>query len=405
MTTELTNAQAKAAVTAAVAEQDTIRENLLDLDRSFGKRLLAGASLAGESKRRWDAASADLAALWQLFAEYSTVVDRAAEITGRVRKPGARVAELTELLSGPSVRLAAAASPRSRRDLTAGGDAHLTMAEAVAEMKRAYADVADVVNAAENVWNEAGDRLQQAAARLEEATQQTEGFDDDELRTALQLAQQDLSELRDLLNSDPLALWQGGQLDASRFDLLRKETLAVTARVGELSQLREDADGRIASATAAVTAASNARQDADAARQRSAVKIAVDRLPGLPDVAGLADRLATLGKLKAAGRWTRLLSEIDVIEEQAASAAERSREAEREAAGLLDRRDELRGLLDAYRARAAQIGGAEDPGLEALHERARGLLWTAPCDLPAASDAVTSFQQAVLALAKQGRRP
>lgn len=405
MTTELTYAQVKAAVAAAVTEQDNIRENLLDLDRSFGKRLLAGATLTGESKKRWDAAAADLTALWQLFAEYSTVVDRAAELTGRVRKPGARLSDMAELLTGPSITLAATTSPRSRRDLTAGGDAHLTMAEAVQEMKRAYAGVADVVNAAEKVWNEAAERLQQAGARVASARKQTDGFDDDELKTALQVAEGDLGELRDLLGGDPLSLWQGGQLDTARFGLLQKDMATVTARVSELSQLREDADGRIAAVTAAVTAAQNARQDADAARHRSSVKIAVEKLPGLPDVAGLTDRLATLEKLRAAGRWTRLLWEIDVIEEQAASAAQRCREAEREAAGLLGRRDELRGLLDAYRARAAQLGGAEDATLDKLHEHARGLLWTAPCDLPAASDAVSSFQQAVLTLAKQGRRP
>ncbi len=405
MTTVLTYAEAKAAVTAAVAEQETIRENLLDLDRSFGKRLLAGASLTGVSKRRWDAASADLAALWQLFAEYSTVVDRAAEMTGRIRKPGPRLGEVTELLTGASVLLAAASSPRTRGELTGGGEAHLTLAEAVDQMKSAYAQIVDVVNAAENAWNQASERLQQADTGLEEAKRETEGFEDDDLKVALQVAQQDLAGLRELLNVDPLALWRGSALDGVRFDQLQKDTAVVTSRVAELSTVREDATARIASATAAVVAAQNARQDAEAARQRSAVKIAVEKLPELPDVGGLTDRLATLEKLRAAGRWTRLLSEIDVIEEQAASEAQRCREAEREAASLLDRRDELRGLLDAYRARGAQIAGAENRELAALHERARSLLWAAPCDLPAAADAVTSFQQAVLALAQQSRRP
>jgi hypothetical protein len=110
-------------------------------------------------------------------------------------------------------------------------------------------------------------------------------------------------------------------------------------------------------------------------------------------------------ELKAAGRWTRLASELDLIEKQAADAAGQCREVERRAAALLDRREELRGLLDAYQARAARLGGAEDTGLDARYARARDLLWTAPCDLPAATAAVTGYQQAVLALSGRGRRP
>jgi len=56
--------QAAAAVTAAVAEHDTIQANLLELDNSFGKRLLAGATLTGETKKRWDVVAADLTTLW-----------------------------------------------------------------------------------------------------------------------------------------------------------------------------------------------------------------------------------------------------------------------------------------------------------------------------------------------------
>ncbi len=110
MTAVLTREQAAAAVAAAVAERDTIQANLLDLDGSFGKRLLAGASLTGETKRRWDAATAAMTTLWETFSAYSAVVDRAAEIqAGARRSPGRGLAELTSLLNGPSVRLTRAA--------------------------------------------------------------------------------------------------------------------------------------------------------------------------------------------------------------------------------------------------------------------------------------------------------
>ena len=73
MAAVLTREQAAAAVAAAVAERDTIQANLLDLDGSFGKRLLAGAKLTGETRRRWDAVTAAMTTLWETFSAYPTL--------------------------------------------------------------------------------------------------------------------------------------------------------------------------------------------------------------------------------------------------------------------------------------------------------------------------------------------
>jgi hypothetical protein len=107
--------------------------------------------------------------------------------------------------------------------------------------------------------------------------------------------------------------------------------------------------------------------------------------------------------LLAAGRWTRLGSELDEVERALATATADFRSTERTVVALLSQRDELRGLLGAYQAKAARLGAAEDPGLTERYDRARGLLWNAPCDLSAAADAVTGYQQAVLALGGQPR--
>ena len=90
MTTLLSREQAAAAVAAAVAERDTIQANLLELDNSFGKRLLAGAALTGGTRKRWDAAAADLTTLWETFDAYSAVVDRAAELMAGLRRSADR---------------------------------------------------------------------------------------------------------------------------------------------------------------------------------------------------------------------------------------------------------------------------------------------------------------------------
>jgi hypothetical protein len=405
MTATLTREQASAIVAAATAERDTIQQNLLDLDGSFGKRLLAGAQLTGETKKKWDAVAADLATLWETFTAYSAVVDRAAEIlAGLRRSPGPQLTEISSLLNGTSVQLARPSSALARGDLTSSGVTTVTVGAAVREMKRAFADVADVVSAAEAVWNEAADKLQEIETDLGAAKQQAAWLADEALSGALAAAEADLTQVRDVLNHDPLALWQRGQVDLGRLDRLRERTAAAVSRARDVTALRDDASGRIAAVTATVTAARQAWQDAMAARQRAAAKIAAAALPKPPEVSGLAPRLAALDTLRTEGRWTRLESELDLLGKQAAEVAKGCRDAERAATALLDQRDELRGLLDAYRARAAKLGGAEDTGLDARYDRAHELLWTAPCDLPAAAAAVTGYQQAVLGLSERGRR-
>lgn len=397
---------AAAGVGAAARERDTIQANLLELDNSFGKRLLAGATLTGESRQRWDVAAAALAALWETFTAYSAVVDKAAELLASSKRPSAtRLIEISSLLNtASSVRLTQAIQPLARRDLTGSGVVTVTVAAAVQEMKKSFAIIADVVSAAETVWNEASDRIQQATAALAGARRQTDGIADETLSQSLGQAETDLARLRDQVNSDPLALWRGGQVDVAQLDRLREQTAAVAAAAARLAALREDADRRIATVTAAVTTARAAYQDALSAREQVRAKIAAV-VPAPPPVAGLASRLAGLDAIKSAGRWGRLASELDAVQQQAAAAAQSCRDAQREALALLERRNELRGLLDAYRARAASLGAAEDAELDVLERSARELLWSAPCDLTAAADAVTSYQQAVLTISRRAQRP
>lgn len=69
-------------------------------------------------------------------------------------------------------------------------------------------------------------------------------------------------------------------------------------------------------------------------------------------------------------------------------------------AAPLGRRNELRGLLDAYRAKAAASGGGEDGGLTRLHAAAEDVLYTAPCDLDRAEALMRDYVVAVNAMIK-----
>ena len=391
MAITFTKQQAADAVAAAQDERDSIQANLLDLDGSFGKRLLAGATLTGTTRQQWESAAGTLAALWNLYEAYSAVIDRAAEALAK--RPGQKeLAQITALLTGPSVEVDRGPAPLARRDLADAGREQLTLATARARMRGAFTKVTEVVSAAEQAWND-------LAGTLDAAARDLSGIDalgDQDLGREGAEVRAELDRLRGLLNTDPL----GDKVNPAAANRLRDRAAAVAARSADLARLRDGAQQRIAAITAAEAAAHAAREDAAAACARAAAKITA--VPAVPaDRTDLTARIAALDSLLAAGRWTRLSSELDLLERELASATTDFRDTERAVAGLLGRRDELRGLLDAYKAKAGRLGAAEDPGLDARYDQARELLWTAPCDLNAAADAVSNFQQAVLAIGAQ----
>jgi hypothetical protein len=102
------------------------------------------------------------------------------------------------------------------------------------------------------------------------------------------------------------------------------------------------------------------------------------------------DRIADPG-LPAFTEWTGGAADPVAVQE----AYERALLITELAAGLLERRDELRGRLGAHLAMAVRLGIAEDVVIAARHRVAHELLWTKPCDLGAATRALVAFQQSV----------
>jgi hypothetical protein len=380
------------AAAAVLAERDAIQANLLELDGGFTRRLLDGATLTGQTRERWDAVSATLAGLWETYLAYSAVVDRVAVLgTGPHRPAKKDLPELDSLLTGASVRMPSAAVPLARRNLSDTGVHSVTLMAAVAAMRRSFSEVAEVTSAVETVWAQVGERLDAAAAELAAALPQSAGLGE-ELEAAQHDAQAGLQAAREAVNADPLRLWSGGRADTAAADLLRKQAAGLTARIAELDRVRSQARRRIDGLNAAVAAARSARADAVTAWHRSAQRITA--LPPLPpDIA--EPPLDSLAALAAAGRWLALAAELDRCDSALAAAVRQTEDCERSAATGLASRDELRGLLGAYKAKAARLGVAEDADLVASYDQARELLWTAPCDLTAAAAAVAGYQRAI----------
>jgi hypothetical protein len=378
----LTRPEAAAAAEQARDERDRIQANLLELDQSLGQRILDGAAgLTGRTAAQWETARAQQTRLWQTFLAYAAVVDRATGLAARHHRPaGPDLAELSTLLTGPAVRLPHPPAPLAQRDLTDPGSVDLTLAAAVAEMRAAYTAVAAILAAAESVWTTLAGPLDEAAQTLATARSQLEGLTGDRLTSQLAAAEAERTELHELLNTDPLSLWHparpgnprptGSQPDAPRPD----------AGPPDVRPLAGGAPGAV-----------------DTAR--------LDRLQAqVADVAARAAEVAALHELQAAGRWGQLSDGLAAVARQAADLQQIFSENVNSARGLLGRRDELRGLLGAYQAKAAALGSAEDVALSAAYRRAQDLLWTAPCDLAAADQAVRAYQDAVLARSRREAR-
>jgi len=403
----LTSAQAAAALAERSAERDLIQVNLLDLENSFGKRLLAGAQLTGVTKQHWDSAAADLTSIWDVFTAYSGVVQRAAEILdGPRRLNGALLVTMTELLAADSVVLTGQDVPLAQRRLTASAqpEERITLHVAVQRMTELFTRVAETVSAAETVWNDVTGRLDQVATVLTTALERAADLGDESLGAQLDGVNAELRVMRDQLSSDPLALWRDGRVDGEEVDRLLQRTHAAATQTTELRRLRDDADRRIREVAGLVTTAQSSERAARQQYELAAQKIAASQLPAAPAAApDLNHRLAGLDALRADGRLQQLATEIAVIEKDATAAAARWQELDASAGALLDRRAELRGLLDAYQAKARQLGATEHPQLARSFHIARELLWSAPCDLAASADAVLKFQNAVLAVQRGAR--
>jgi hypothetical protein len=384
---------------------DRIAESLMEMDSHAGHQLLRGAALTGTSATRWAETSTAMTTLWDQFATYKSFLERAREVRARRSRPGEEeLAELTELLSGPVVELNAQQVPIERRSLTGPSTVidRITLTELVERMNKTFSQVTEVLATAETAWSDA---IGQLDALAEELTATTELADsiaagDRTVAATLNRIRRRIDDVRELAITDMLSLDAG----ADPLPEMAAELTELRARLESLAEIRDTFDDRLGMLDLALSDVealeTTARQTYTAVQQKIAS-------PGLPEPTdavsrGLRGRLRELAGKRARGDWPRLAVEADALADAAANALESARRTLGAMSGLFDRRAELRGRLEAYRVKAARIGFAEDLELERRHQEAQELLFTAPCDLAAATRALNRYQQAIQQREREG---
>jgi hypothetical protein len=418
VTAPLGRNEADQLLTGIGAAHDRIAAAMYAIDVHAGLGLLRGGTLTGATEARWRALRPEVDLLWAHFAVLGQILEEARAIRAG-RHPGDQQwAELTRLLRDSAVELDADGMPATTMSGTplpgiplpgtsgqpGAGASWITLGDLARQLEQRCATVTGHLSEVDAAFTAVAVRLTPVTTAVDSvvalANELGEPGVGADLRASLDRAQRvDLG--------DPLTAAPGGRLTAgtqTRWVDLAAEAdrarrlLEEQARVrGGYSQLRAALGGLVDDLAAA--------EDAVAQTHREVTeKIVEPGLGPLPTAAtALRARLAELDRLHAralteAALWHRLVDDLRLVEQATQQARDRASQLRALAEGLLARRTELRGRLDAYRAKAAARGLAEHAELTAEYARARELLYTAPCDLRASTRSVHAYQQTLAAV-------
>ncbi|MEU6478830.1 hypothetical protein ABZ858_18425 [Streptomyces sp. NPDC047017] len=403
-------------------EHEAIETSLLALQDHAGRRLLEGAELTGLTRERWAAAEASITLLWAYFDAYTGALRTAREIRARRRWSSREdLAELTELLRGEPVTVPGAAAAGAAGAVAGPGrlSDRFSLAALVDRMNELYASSLDLVVAADAVWSALPARIDLLAAELQRTRRLAHSVGvrpgEHPAGDDLEGITRTLTRLREQVVCDPLAFWTpaqgssapgGGRPDTTVYDREARALEEVRREIDAVLGVRQDAEQRLIKLRDLLSRADRTLAEARTARGEVLAKIAATEVPvvsGPPTV--LQEQLATAAEYRRQAQWHRLSPLLESLEEKAEDELLRARESLTAVTAPLAVRAELRGRLDAYRAKVARHGLAEDPLLVERYDAARRMLWSAPCDLRVAGQAVLRYQQAAAELLGGARVP
>jgi hypothetical protein len=388
-----------AAIGQAQAEVAQLGGRLFELDAERERRATEADSLQGDSAVAWRGAIDQISVMWAWYQALSEAVNSIAT-SRQSSDPGHRNTDgWWRELTGPSIELPADSMELARQCLPAEAQAGTTWAihPLVTTISRILELAAETVTSVLAMRDLALPKLDEIAASLShsEATARAAGA---RVPNEAASVKDRLASLRAQLASDPMAvpLEVFGQLSAAAARIGQQVDEAV-AELSSVEETLDHIDGDLKDADGDVD---RARQDLTEVETKIAGR-ARPRPAGDTDnlarrSAELRTRLAQARQLLASGNRagaSRLVGALGPAVLDLRSAAGTLADS---AAEPLARRRELRGRLEAYRAKAHSLGRAEDLGLLELYRRAEDTLYTAPCDLDQAERQLASYQAGIL---------
>jgi len=383
------------------ARLDLVSQNMLALQELATYQRLAGD--AGFSKVPVTGVTAvqvapALDAMNQVFQHFDlllTTIHRAVALRKQVPRflaSDQQLQAIEALLVGQSIQLPIVQVPLAQRNLLSATETIVTTTptDLLALMTRTFAVARDTILAVDGAWSRLEPALAQAEAEIQALQQQAIALGVDAL-TSLKAAQQAIAPLRDRVATDPLGV--SDEFEQQIQPLIEQVKTSLSQ---VLQQQRQVQDG-LAAAHALLQQLIELNQAASVAYAESLEKV-VDHsglrcpLP-LEHLDALRQWLTRLETRFAEGlvspiqvgldNWLTKVKEAIAIEQQTVTANR----------APLETRRELRGRLEALKAKALARGRAEDPLLADRSAQAKQILYSRPTDLAQVIALITAYEK------------
>ena len=342
--------------------------------------------------------SAALDAMNQVFQYFDLLlatISRAAALHRQVPRflgSDQKLQAVEELLIGQSIQLSVIQVPLAQRSLLSAAETTCTVTpdNLLAMMTLTFETARDTILAIDVAWSHLELTLSQVEAEIQALRQQANTLGGNNL-TDLRAIQQAIAPLRDRVTTDPLGVKD--EFEQQIQPLIER----VKDSLNQVLQQHNQIQNGLAIAHTLLQNLTELNQQTHTAYAESLEKV-TDHSGLQPSLSAdhldaLCQWLSRLETRFAEGlvspiqvgleNWTAKVKAAIAIEQCAVTANRRP----------LETRRELRGRLEALKAKALARGRAEDPILADLSAQAKQILYTRPTDLAKAIELVTQYEK------------
>lgn len=375
--------------------------NLQELMDNISYKLLTDkqvqGNLRGISRDRIVPALGAMNELWGLLPRLSAVLKDAADKHTNISRffQEKELAAIQELLTGQSIQITEQI-PFAQRNLSDPSVKVSTMSidQVLDLIDPIYIAARDVVMAVERVINGLLVKADEVDAIIKDAQTKAAELDPDCTPSVVAL-QEKVKKARGDCMADPLSI--GGDFA----DAIKSEAEDLVKKLDGFVALKQETEAQVARAPALLATLKDTYANAQAAEAERKLKVTgipLDTMPGLfaesvftDAPLGLVPWLERLQKTLGEGKWRACQVGINNWEMHCQQRQEQATQVLNANLAPVNRRRELRGLIDALAAKAAQLQVVEKPKLSAIFKDVSEALYSRPTDLARAEALVKQY--------------